>query len=658
MIHSLFANLAIIITFVFLGLQFLLKTYKFNNNPKLIILFIGLASGLSGSLLMFYSISIADKVLIDLKHIIIAISGLYGSYLSAIISSAIIATARLFIFGINSSSIIAFIGIILMGILFSYISSLNKSKAFKLILINSISAIYMLYSLSLNLGFTKTFMKAYSSFIIISFVTCILSYYVCEYLYKSYENYKQLSSYELIVNSSLDLICVHDSNCKIKYVSPSIKILLGFSSKEAIGKYACNLLHPEDVDYIKEQHAHLLETRNITTKAYRYKKKSGDYIWFESKIHALTNKDGAINGILTISRDVTARVKMEGELKKTNDRLIAILDNGGTGITIRDTNGKLIDSNNTYLNMLGYDNKKEVESFINFVPYEERTKDKELMNDLLSGKISSYRIEKRYIKKDGTTLWADAVVTLLPPDNSNGAPLVIGMMNDITSRKAFEEKLLTMESQLKKANEELKEKNKILTGLSFSDGLTGIANRRYFQVSLEKEWKRAQRTFKPLTLLMVDIDYFKAFNDTYGHVQGDECLKTIATTLSNTVNRSTDLVARLGGEEFAIILPDTNEVGGKIIADKLVQAIEELKIPNENSKALPYITISIGLCCEAPNLSSVFEDFIHHADIALYRAKAKGRNRTEVYTKALTSKDIIHEEFDLWRKIEGIAADK
>ncbi|MPM32656.1 Phytochrome-like protein cph2 [bioreactor metagenome] len=157
---------------------------------------------------------------------------------------------------------------------------------------------------------------------------------------------------------------------------------------------------------------------------------------------------------------------------------------------------------------------------------------------------------------------------------------------------------------------------------------------------------------------MIDVDYFKIFNDTYGHVQGDECLKIIAKTLKSTVNRSTDLTARLGGEEFSVLLPDTDEDGGKSIATKILESISALKIPNENSKAMPYVTVSIGICSLVPTVNCEAEDFIHAADMALYSAKESGRNRFQVFNNVIGSKNSINEDLELWKKIEGMAIDK
>lgn len=195
----------------------------------------------------------------------------------------------------------------------------------------------------------------------------------------------------------------------------------------------------------------------------------------------------------------------------------------------------------------------------------------------------------------------------------------VGVFSDITRIKETERELLEM--------------NKRLSTLSSIDGLTNLSNRRTFDHALEKEWHRSLRVEKPLSLIMLDLDFFKKFNDTYGHVQGDECLREVAITLKETVNRATDVVARYGGEEFAIILPDTNIEGAKIIAEKVRKRIEGLKIPHLTSDISEYVTISIGVTSMIPRSELEPLYLVNGADQMLYQAKQNGRNRVETFTQ-------------------------
>ncbi len=163
--------------------------------------------------------------------------------------------------------------------------------------------------------------------------------------------------------------------------------------------------------------------------------------------------------------------------------------------------------------------------------------------------------------------------------------------------------------------------------LSEKDGLTGIANRRYLEDHLENEWRRMKRVNKPLTLLMCDIDYFKNYNDYYGHQAGDDCLKAFAQILKENCRRPGDLAARYGGEEFILVLPETDLQGGRQQAEKICSAIEALAIEHKTSKTSDYVTVSIGLASAVPSAESRVDELLALADQMLYAAKKGGRNR-------------------------------
>ncbi len=170
-----------------------------------------------------------------------------------------------------------------------------------------------------------------------------------------------------------------------------------------------------------------------------------------------------------------------------------------------------------------------------------------------------------------------------------------------------------------------------LEALSHRDGLTGIANRRYFDTVLDREWKSALREKKCLSLVLFDIDYFKKYNDTYGHLAGDDCLCQVAIAASRVTKRPRDTLARYGGEEFAVILPETDLMGAGVCAEKIRAEIEILQIKHESSQINPYVTASIGVSTIVPNLQTTSLQLIKEADLALYQAKRDGRNRVNLW---------------------------
>ncbi len=179
---------------------------------------------------------------------------------------------------------------------------------------------------------------------------------------------------------------------------------------------------------------------------------------------------------------------------------------------------------------------------------------------------------------------------------------------------------------LRESQQQLLDTNLVLQRLIKSDGLTGLANRRYFDEYLELEWSRALREQSELSLLMIDVDYFKAYNDQNGHVDGDDVLRRVGDTLRASCSRSTDLVARYGGEEFAVIMPSTAAGGARLQAEKIRRAIEALEIPHDLPNPGSSISVSIGLATLRPSMGSEPLSLVIKADEGLYLAKHSGRN--------------------------------
>lgn len=173
----------------------------------------------------------------------------------------------------------------------------------------------------------------------------------------------------------------------------------------------------------------------------------------------------------------------------------------------------------------------------------------------------------------------------------------------------------------------LKLKIDLLESQAMLDGLTCISNRRRFDAVLESEWKRTLRSSSPLSLIMADVDFFKYYNDHYGHAEGDVCLKKVAASLAKTINRPSDLVARYGGEEFVAILPETDERGARSLAEHFRSQVECLQIPHEYSAVSKYVTVSVGVASAVPTPEMTAADLLKLADDQLYLAKHEGRNR-------------------------------
>jgi len=222
-----------------------------------------------------------------------------------------------------------------------------------------------------------------------------------------------------------------------------------------------------------------------------------------------------------------------------------------------------------------------------------------------------HEADYRALTKHGEYIWIRDVVHVLR--NADGeVEALIGFMFDISERKKTEEKLLQLQKELEE--------------LSFQDGLTRVANRRMFDSIIQVEWTNARRNSQPLSLIMLDIDYFKQYNDHYGHIQGDDCLKQVAEILSSAGTRANDFFARFGGEEFVLVLPQTDSDAAKKIAERCRKLIFKAQIPHAKSLIGPVLTISVGVGTVIPGYQGESLDFINTVDQRLYQAKQLGRN--------------------------------
>ncbi|MEG0965080.1 MAG: PleD family two-component system response regulator [Pseudomonas sp.] len=183
---------------------------------------------------------------------------------------------------------------------------------------------------------------------------------------------------------------------------------------------------------------------------------------------------------------------------------------------------------------------------------------------------------------------------------------------------------------LRVSQQQLLDTNLVLQRLMNSDGLTGLSNRRHFDEYLELEWRRAMREQAQLSLLMIDVDYFKAFNDTFGHLAGDEALRKVADAIRGSCARPSDLPARYGGEEFALVLPNTSPGGARLVAEKLRQSVVAMNIAHDMPQPSSSLTVSIGLATLTPGIGSHCRQLISAADKGLYLAKNNGRNQVGV----------------------------
>jgi len=227
---------------------------------------------------------------------------------------------------------------------------------------------------------------------------------------------------------------------------------------------------------------------------------------------------------------------------------------------------------------------------------------------------TDHEADYRALTPSGGYVWLRDVVHVVR-DATGEVEALVGFMFDISERKRTEERLIELQHELET--------------LSLRDALTGIGNRRHFDAQLETEWASAFRDRQPLSLIFADIDYFKQYNDHYGHLRGDECLRSVADALTRAATRPRDFVARFGGEEFVIVLPNTDLEAAQRIAERCRSMLYEVQIPHAHSSVAPCLTLSLGVGTTVPAQRVVDPEFVARVDERLYHAKRNGRNRAE-----------------------------
>ena len=325
------------------------------------------------------------------------------------------------------------------------------------------------------------------------------------------------------------------------------------------------------------------------------------------------DKSGAVVGLITHNRDITARKQLETELAQSQARLGDALTHMADGLVMFDPEGRIVLCNAQYRAMF----PRTAEIRVPGADY----------RDILRASVA---LGESIAPPDALEDWISGIMALQTHANQRQIRLADGRWLDVRTRPTGNGGSLSVFSDITEAKEveaELLAANEKLDLLAHRDGLTELLTRRAFDDALAREFARARRTAKPLSLLIIDVDWFKRFNDHYGHPAGDECLRVISRCIEATARRPGDAAARYGGEEFALILPETDARGAFIIAEKLKGKVRETALVHAASEK-GTVTVSIGVgTFEAAGAAMEIADLLRRADEALYGAKAAGRDR-------------------------------
>lgn len=428
-------------------------------------------------------------------------------------------------------------------------------------------------------------------------------------------------------------ICLEPNRCwNYEYISPRVEAVVGFTviELETEPDLWISRIDPHDLIAIQPNLEQVLSNSTFTVE-YRFQHKKGNWIWLLQTLISRWDTNSNCWKITGVTTDITERKQAEQLITNYNrileekiiQRTVALQEreewfrtiyNGvNDAIFIHEPKtGTIVDVNEKACEMFGYSREEilnlTVEAITAGEPISTPSEAMEKLKQAGEGMPQVY--EWRGKCKNGDLFWNEVNVRRTSIGQKD---YIVVTARDITYRKQAEE-------ALQQANFELER-------LASVDSLTQIGNRRCFDTYFAQEWKRLTRTGKPLSLILCDVDYFKRYNDLYGHQQGDRCLQKVAQAMNHIVKRSSDLVARYGGEEFAVILPNSELAGTIMVAELIQLEIKSLKLIHEGSDINPFITLSLGISSIIPKSSDLPETLIKQADLALYQAKTQGRNQ-------------------------------
>jgi len=404
-----------------------------------------------------------------------------------------------------------------------------------------------------------------------------------------------------------DLIAMLDTDGRRIYNNPAYRQIFG-EDDLAIGSNSFNEVHPEDRGYIREIFNRTVATGIGERAEFRFLLKDGTIRHIESEGNVVRDNTGKVSKVVVVSRDVTSRKLAEAALMESEQRFRAIFENAAIGIARISLTGQFLQINEVYCKIVGYSREEMLSQQFNFQQItfpEDRETNMALVKRLLNGESNSYTLEKRYIHRDGSTVWVNLSASLLR--DASGSPMYfINAAQDITGRKALEAQLLH---------------------LSNFDILTDLPNRALLGDRTHQALATAKRDKTRMALMYIDLDEFKPINDTLGHNIGDMLLKEAAKRMQSCI-RASDTIARIGGDEFVVLLPIIeSDQDATVVADKIRHSLcQPFALAGYDVR----ISSSIGIAVY-PDDASDEKTLLNNADAAMYYAKECGCNTVKLF---------------------------
>jgi len=416
-----------------------------------------------------------------------------------------------------------------------------------------------------------------------------------------------------LVEDQSELVSLATADGRLSYVNLAYARHYGAPPEAMVGRSLFDFVPPEGHRAVADHLRRACEADHGVSDENQVVLANGERRWMSWRNRALKDSDGKVTAIHSVGRDIEDRVATERRLKESETRYRLLAEHSTDMVFELDRDLKRVYVSPACREMFGYEPEEMIGGFSGLMAHpDDAERATQILKSLLSGRVDRETSVLRRAHRDGRWIWIETRYRAVKDAATGETTGIVASARDISARKAVEDRL--------------QDAYRRLEAVAREDGLTGLANRRTFDDALMSECRRARRERRELSLIMIDVDDFKLFNDRYGHPAGDESLRRIGQMLLGAVFRSGDLAARYGGEEFVLLLPDTDERGAAVIAERIREAAMGLAIEHQASPR-GMMTISAGVASFSQDST---EDgpqaLVQSADQALYRAKRSGRN--------------------------------
>ncbi|MEO7221803.1 MAG: diguanylate cyclase [Devosia sp.] len=612
--QHLIGNLAVVALFVsgWVHGQFI-----FNGRPLLVRnLAFGVVMGIGAIASMFLAVRVEPGFLFDLRSTLIALGAFFGGPIAAVVSLGIAIIGRILLGG-GTGALLGAIGMGLTAALALAVSALTRERLPAVWNALILSAAVSLTTPTISFFVTATGPNSNGapgiwSFAAINFIAMLISSF---FFMRQRVIERERDLLRAAFVQAPDFHYVKTPQSRFVAVNENTARMHGFETVDAMaGKTDVELLEPERAAALVAGEQEIVATgKGFSNREEVLTDEFGDETWFSTSKVPLHNAEGEIIGLAGATHDITAFKRLETDLTSNRNRLDYVLSGVSDGIAMFDSQGTLVYSNAQYRS--------------HFPLTSEVRRSGQHIRDILEAVVAT---KEQVIEPGNEAAWVDEIAGSLKKESEEEVELFDGRWLLVRTRPTSEGSALVMVSDLtkiKQAEAALRSITEQLKLLATTDGLTGLTNRRAFDAALENELARCRRSGEPISVMLADVDRFKAYNDIYGHQAGDEVLKSVGQCLRGALRRPADVAARYGGEEFVAILPGTNEDGAFFIADAFRESLFAMGLAHKGGDK-GVVTVSVGIATfteQDAHLDGA--ELVRRADEALYTAKDAGRDR-------------------------------